>query len=385
MKNLKYLWRNVTRNKIRSLLTILSVGFSLALLTVLIGFIVMQGVWSAEAAKHHRLVVMNSMGFVGRVPISYVEDVRKTKGVKDAVQYSWFGGEYKDEKFPFGQFGTDPQHVFNVWDEFRIDPEQLKNWQNNRQGCVVDRRLAEKRGWKIGEKIPLKGTYFPYNLDLELCGIFDTPQPIDSLWFNWDYLNEGLKQVSARATEHAGTIFAKTESADILPSVITAIDESYASSEHPTRSQTEAAFAQMFADMLGDIQTYIRNIGLAVFLSLTLVAGSSMAMAMRERTTEIAVLKAIGFSRARILGLVLSESCVISLLGGAIGIGLGCLLINALHDLSPQFFQFKAQDILGSWIRYLVLIAVGLGLVSGIVPAVRAAQLSVVNGLRRVV
>jgi putative ABC transport system permease protein len=380
-----YIWRNVTRNKVRTALTILSVGFSLALLTVLFGFIVMQGVWRTEAEKYNRLVVMNSMGFAGRVPISYVDEVRQIEGVKAAVQYSWFGGEYKDETFPFAQFGTDPQHVFQVWDEFTIDPEQLKSWQANRQGCVVDRRLAEKRGWKIGEKIPLKGTYFPYDLDLQLCGVFDTPQPIDSLWFNWEYLNEGLKQVSSRATEHAGTIFAKTIGPDVMPGVIKGIDERYASSDNPTRSQTEAAFAQMFTDMLGNIQTYIRNIGLAVFFALSLVAGNSMAMAMRERTTEIAVLKAVGFSRGRVLGMVLGESCVISLIGGALGIVAGCLFLNVLHNLSPQFFQFRAQDILGMWIVYMISLAAGLGLVSGIFPAVRAARLSVVNGLRRVI
>lgn len=385
MKHFKYIWRNVTRNKIRTTLTILSVGFSLALLTVLFGFIVMQGIWSSEAQKYNRLVVMNSMGFAGRVPISYVEEVRQTKGVKDAVQYSWYGGEYKDEKYPFAQFGTDPQHVFQVWDEFRIDPQQLKNWQANRRGCVVDRRLAEKRGWKIGEKIPLKGTYFPYNLELELCGIFDTPQPIDSLWFNWEYLNEGLKQMASRAIEHAGTIFVKTESVEVMPAVIRTIDERYASSDNPTRSQTEAAFAQMFTDMLGNIQVYIRNIGLAVFFALSLVAGNAMAMAMRERTTEIAVLKAVGFSRRTVLGMVLGESCVISVIGGILGIALGCVFLNLLHNISPQFFQFKAQDILGIWIVYMVLIALTLGLVSGIVPAVRAAQLSVVDGLRRLI
>ncbi len=385
MRHWKYIWRNVTRNKVRTILTVLSVGFSLALLTVLLGFMVMQGIWSTEAKKYNRLVVMNSMGFAGRVPISYVEEVRQTKGVKSAVQYAWYGGEYKVEKYPFAQFGTDPLHVFEVWDEFKIDPQQLKNWQANRQGCVVDRRLAEKRGWKIGERIPLKGTYFPYNLDLELVGIFDTPQAIDSLWFHWDYLNEGLKQSSSRATEHAGTIFAKTESVAVLPAVIKSIDERYASSDNPTRSQTEAAFAQMFADMLGGMQTKILFLGLAVFFALTLVSANAMAMAMRERTTEIAVLKAIGFSRARVLGIVLGESCAISMLGGVFGIGLGCVFLNLLHDLSPQFFQFTFQEVLGPWIAYMTLIAVGLGLVSGIVPAILAAQLSVVNGLRRLV
>lgn len=385
MRHLKYIWRNVTRNKIRSLLTILSVGFSLALLTVLLGFMVMQGIWSTAATKYNRLVVMNSMGFTGRVPIAYVEEVRQTDGIKDAVQYAWFGGQYKDETVYFAQFGTDPKHVFAVWDEFKIDPVQLKNWQDNRQGCVVDRRLAQKRGWKIGDRIPLKGTYFPYNLDLELVGIFDTPQPIDSLWFHWEYLDEGLRQGSSRVVGHAGTIFAKATNESALAQAIKSIDERYASSENPTRSQTEAAFAQMFADMMGGIQLIIFWIGLAVLFALTLVCASSMAMAMRGRTTEIALLKALGFTRSRILWIVLGESCTISLLGGLLGIVMGCGFLNVLHDMSPQFFQFKVQDVIGPWIGQMILIAGALGLVAGIVPAMIAAQLSVVNGLRRVV
>ncbi len=385
MKTLKYIWRNVTRNKLRSCLTILSVGFSLALMTVLHGYMAMQDAWGSEAAKHNRIVVMNTQGFTGLLPIAYVDRVRQLEGVRAAVPYTWYGGMYKDEKMPFAQFGTDADHVFDVWTEFEISPKQLKAWQSNRQGCVVDRRMAAKRGWNIGERIPLKGTIYPFNLELELCGTFDSPKNTGSLWFHWKYLDEGLQQLSFAETGNSGTIFAKTESADAIPRIVSAIDDQFESSNNPTRTQTESAFAQMFVDMMGNMKTYIFIIGLAVVFSLSLVAATAMAMSMRERTTEIAVLKAIGFSRARVLTMVLGESCMIAVLGGLFGISLGCFFLQGLYQTNPQIFPLAIHEMAGLWLVYLAAVAAGIGLVSGIVPAVRAAQLSVVNGLRQVV
>jgi putative ABC transport system permease protein len=184
MNSLKYIWRNVRRNKLRTVLTVLSVGFSLALMTVLNGYMAMQKVWGEEAKKNNRIVVLNIQGFSGALPIANVEKVRETPGVRDAVPYAWFGGDFKDERMPFAQFATDADHAFNVWDEFKIDPAQLSAWQADRQGCVVDRQLAEKRGWKIGDRIPIKGTFYPFNLDLKLVGMYDAPQYTDSLWFH---------------------------------------------------------------------------------------------------------------------------------------------------------------------------------------------------------
>jgi putative ABC transport system permease protein len=249
----------------------------------------------------------------------------------------------------------------------------------------VDRRFAEKRGWKIGDKIPLKGAYYPYDLDLELVGIFETPKPVESLWFHWDYLEEGLKQKNAlEQAGNAGTIFAKAESGDVIASLCQTIDDRYASSDNPTRTQTEAAFAQMFTDMMGNIQAYIRNIGLAVMFSLTLVAANAMAMSMRERTTEVAVLKAIGFSKSRVLNMILGESCVIAAIGGLLGLAVGGVFLQLMHKAIPQMFPWSLADMAGPWMLWIIGIAAGIGLVSGIVPAIRAAQLSVVDGLRRV-
>jgi len=384
MKTFKYIWRNIRRNPIRSLLTILSVGFSLALMTVLYGFLASGETWKNGAAQANRIVVMNIQGFSGRLPIACVDEVRSTKFVAAAVPFAWFGGSYQDEQMPFAQFATDPESVFDVWPEYSIPPEQLEAFKTNRQGCVLDRRIAERRGWKIGDRIPLKGAIYPFDLDLEISGIFDSPKNTDSLYFHWDYLNEGLKQQSYPNIDNAGTIFARTSSPDSIPTVIKSIDDKYSSSDTPTRSQTEAAFAQMFVDMLGNVQELIRNIGLAVVFSLSLVTANSMAMAMRERVTEIAVLKAIGFPRSRVLFMVLGEACTIAMLGGFLGVAMGCLFLEGMNRLMPQFFPFTVMEMLGPWISYGLIAAAALGLVSGIVPAIRAAQMSVIDGLRRI-
>ncbi len=385
MKTLKYIWRNVARNKLRTMLTVLSVGFSLALMTVLHGYMVMQSVWGRDADKHNRVVVMNIQGFSGALPIANVDDVRAIENVIDAVPFSWYGGTYEDQPMAFAQFATDADHAFRVWDDYKIDPDELRAWQENRQGCVADRRLAERKGWKVGDRIPLKGTFLAFDLDLQLCGLYDAPQYTDSIWFHWEYLNEGLKQANAFGVDNSGTIYAKVTSASQIPLVIEAIDARFASSQNPTRTQTEAAFVQMFTDMLGNIQAYIRNIGLAVVFSLSLVAANAMAMSMRERTTEIAVLKAIGFPRGHVLRMILGEACLIALFGGLLGIGLGCAFLEALHSVNTQIFPFGLADLAGPWLLVMLGAAAGIGLVSGIVPGIRAAQLSVVDGLRRVV
>ncbi len=384
MKSLVYIWRNVTRNKIRTILTVLSMGFSVALMTVLYGFIVTQGQWGVQSAQYHRIVTMSTEGFAGMLPVAFVDRIRSVEGVKDAVQYSWFGGDYREEKMPFAQFATDPKHVMNVWAEMAIDPAQAEAFQSDRQACVADQRLAERYGWEIGERITLKSEFFPSPLELKLVGTFKGPMNTDMLWFNWDYLDELNRAAGSPIQGNAGTIWAKTVNSD-MAGVSQAIDSKFASSDHPTKTQTEAAFAQMFADMIGDIQAVIRWIGLAVVFSLSLVTGNAMAMSMRERTTEIAVLKAIGFSKTRVLWMIVGEAVIIAAIGGLLGVAMGCGLLQAMHTALPQQLPFSIIDMLGFWIVALLLVAASIGFVSGIIPAINAARLSVVNGLRRVV
>jgi putative ABC transport system permease protein len=384
MKLLKYIWRNVTRNKLRSSLTVLSVGLSLGLLTLLHGYLAMQDVWKDEAEKYNRIVVMNTQGFAGDVPIAYVDRIRRVDGVRAAVPYAWFGGNYQDQQMPFAQFGTDAEQAFDVWTELKIAPAQLQAWRANRQGCVADRRLAAQWDWKVGERIPLKGTFYPVNLELELCGLFDAPQNTGSLWFHWEYVDEELRKARPESAGNSGTIFAKVESAPRIPAVVQAIDDQFASSDNPTRTQTEAAFAQMFTDMLGNVRLYVLGVGVAVVFSLVLVAGTAMAISTRERTTEIAVLKAIGFTRLRVLAMVLGEACLIGLLGGLVGVGIGCLILQLLNLGMPQVVPFTIWELAGLWMVWLLLLAAGVGLASGVIPATIASQRSVVQGLRQV-
>jgi putative ABC transport system permease protein len=383
MKILQYILRNVRRNKLRSLLTILAIWMCLMLMTFLYGYLASMEAWGKEADRYNRVVVMNSQGFDGQVPFKMLDEVRDLDGVVAAVPFSWFGGKYGDGTQFFAQFGTDPKELFNVWKEFKIPQEQLDEFKSDRQGCVVDRKLAERLGWKVGEHIPIQGTIYPFNLDLKLVGIYEPPEPTLSLYYNLDYLEQGLQQAGGRMAGNCGTIFFKAKSADIIPSLSRQIDDRYASSPTPTHTQTEKAFSQMFVKMAGNIQNFILFIAVFVTISLTLVAANGMAMSMRERTTEIAVLKAIGFQNGKVLVMMLGESIIIAGIGGLLGVGAGRGIYALGHEFMPMLIQTGKMP--WSVMAWGLAVSAGIGLASGIVPAVLAARLSVIDGLRRVV
>jgi putative ABC transport system permease protein len=387
MKLFTYIWRNVTRNKLRSALTILSVGFSLALMTILYGYLAMQDVAEREAQKHDRVIVLNKLGFAAPLPIATVSRVRQQESIACATPFSWFGGNYQNQRSLFAQFGVDPEYVFDVFAEYEIPADQVEAFKTNRSGCVVDKTLAEQMEWEIGDRIPLQGTIFQADLDLQLVGIFEAPSNTGSLWFNWNYLDEELRKLGSAVPLSAGSVYAKCKVSDDVSLVCDELDAMFANSENATHTRTQAAFLRMFAEMLGDVQTYIRYISIAVVFALALVAATAMAMSMRERTTEVAVLKAIGFSRQRVLALVLGESTMIAMIGGVLGIagGLGALGLLSSVPIAASMFPISVANLVGLWLVGLVGVAAGIGFVSGVVPAVAAARLSVVDGLRRVV
>ena len=190
MKLLLYIWRNVKRNKLRSSLTILSVSFSLALMTILYGYLAMQGVAEREAEKHDRLAVLNKLGFASVLPIAHAERIDKMDGVVAVSPFSWFGGNYQNQRALFAQFGVEPNAIFTVFEEYDIPADQLAAFQGEKQACVADATLAEQMGWKVGDRIPLEGTIYPLNLDLKLVGTYKGPANTGSVWFNWNYLDE---------------------------------------------------------------------------------------------------------------------------------------------------------------------------------------------------
>jgi putative ABC transport system permease protein len=320
------------------------------------------------------------------VPFKTLDEVRQMPGVVAATPFSWYGGKYGDGTQFFAQFGTDPASIFDVWSEFKIPPDELSAFKNDRQACVVDRALAKRLNLNIGDRVPLQGTFYQFNLDLKLVGIYDPPETALSLYFNLKYLDEGLRQLGGEKAEGAGncgTIFFKAASADVIPDLSRQIDDRYASSPHPTKTQTEKAFAQMFIKMQGNIQNFILFIAVFVTISLTLVAANGMAMAMRERTTEIAVLKAIGFQNGTVLGLTLGESVLIAGIGGLLGVAAGRGVYALGHMFAPMIVQ--TSNMPWTVMAWGMAVAAGIGLASGLVPAILAARLPVIDGLRKIV
>jgi putative ABC transport system permease protein len=344
MKYLTYILRNARRNPVRSILTIASMSICLSLMMILLSFFAISDEASSSTRIFNRIASLNANGFAGVLPITRVKEIAQLDGVVAATPFSWFGGKYQDEIMPFAQFGVDPDTVFKVMDELTIPPDQLKAFQKSRDGCVIGRKLAEDKKLTLGSMLRLKGDAYPVDLDLTVKGIYDGPTNRDlrMCLLRFEYFDELFKRVvsstrsntpGARRSGNAGMIFIKCKTADLMPLLCKTIDESYRNSDFPMRTQTEEAFGKMFEEMLGDLKGMIRVIGLAVLFSLLCVASNSMAMSMRERTSEVAVLKAIGFNRRLILFMVLTEAVLVAGFGGAIG-SLGVKVFCDWVDLS---------------------------------------------------
>jgi putative ABC transport system permease protein len=395
MKYLTYILRNARRNPVRSLLTIAQTAICLFLTMILLSFFAVYDQANASTRISNRIASLNSNGFAGMIPISRLPEIAELDGVKAASPFSWIGAKYQDSIMPFAQFAVDPNTVFTIMDELTISRDQLEAFQNDKEGCVIGRKLALDKGLEVGKKLPLKGDAYPIDLDLTICGIYDGPYNRDlrMCLVRFDSFDEKLKRSIRQSTTskgtpgsgNAGMVFIKCKSADAMAPLCKKIDDMYRNSEYPMRTQTEEAFGKMFEEMLGDFKGVIFIIGLAVLSSLLVVAGNSMALSIRERTSEVAVLKAIGFNRRRILFIVLSEAILVAGLGGLIG-SLGCKAFCEVVDLSkftagflPFFFIPWNIALIGFGV------SLGIGLVSGLIPAIRAANLSVVDGLRRVI
>lgn len=388
MKYLTYVLRNARRNPVRSFLTIASTGVSLFLMMILFSFFAVNGEAGASSRVYNRVVTLNSQGFAGMLPIVRVREIAALDGVSAATPFCWFGGKYNSETMPFAQFGVDPETFLKVYDEFTMPADQIKKWRDDKAGCIIGRKLAKERNIKVNDPLPLEGDGYPFNLKLTVRGIYDGPDNRDlrMCLFNWTYFDDELKAASqGKVSGNAGCIVTKVKDGDLVASICKKVDASYVNSDNPTRTQTEEAFGKMFMEMLGDLQGMVRWIGMAVILSLVLVSANALAMALRERTTEVAVLKAIGFNRQLILFLILSEAMIVSGIGGLIGAVGSKFLFDAVDvsRYSAGFLPFFYVP----WITALVGLAVSLliGFTSGLIPAIGAARLSVVNGLRKVV
>jgi putative ABC transport system permease protein len=380
----RFVRKNSFRNKRRSTLTILSIAFPLLLLSFL------MSLWRAfygddlrSEQSNQRLIVRHKVSLTNFLPMSYEQKIRQIPGVVHVVPMAWFQGIYKDQKPEnfFARFGTNPDEFFDIYTELSIPPDQLDAWKRDRAGAVCDETLAKRYGWKIGDRIVIQGDIYPIRLELTLRGIFHAKLPNDGLYFNWKYVEEGV----SFANGNAGLFSLMVDSPKDVDSVSKAIDATFANAPEPTKTETEKAFGLNFVNMLGNIKAFILIISSAAVFTILLVSGNTMAMSIRERTREVAVLKTLGFQRKTILGLFVGEAVAISLIGGILGtliaaIALagashipqaGNLFLIALHE-----WKFTAPTSWG--------VAILAGFLSSAIPAYGASRTGIVEGLRHI-
>ena len=377
----RFVTKNAFRNKRRSVLTVLSLAFSLLLLTLMMtiwrGFYLSEG--SAESSQ--RLVVRHRVSLTFSLPSFYREKIRALPGVLAVVPVSWFGGIYKDQKPEnfFAQFGTDPDEFFKVYRDIQMPPEQFTAWQRDRQGVIVDDTLAKKYGWKLGDRFVLQGTIYPVDLELYVRGIFHSNPDNKSVFFNTKYVEEAVPTFKGQAGTF--TILAATP-ADVSK-VASAVDDMFRNSPQPTKAESEQAFGLELVAMMGNVKAFILSICSAVLFATLLVSANTMAMSIRERTREVAVLKTLGFTKRGVLGLFVSEAVALSLGGGLIGVGLGWLLVYGITH-SPQFISFFPLQVTPAIGVLAVLVAGLVGLISAALPSYHASRVNIVDGLRHI-
>ena len=374
--------RNTFRNKRRSVLTMASIGFSLLLLTLMIS------IWRAfyidqvapEAAK--RMITRDRVSLAFFLPAYYRDKIRGIPGVVAVAPMTWFGGRYKDDRPEnfFAQIATDPDEYLKVASDKIVPPDQVLAWQRDRAGALVDVTLAQKYGWKIGDKITLQGTMFPVNPELTIRGIYHRDPPQNSLYFNAKYLEESWGWFKGKA----GWYSTRVASGEDVARVSSEIDDMFHNSPEQTKTESEKAFQLSFVATLGNVKAFILGICGAVVFAILLVSANTMAMSVRSRTREVAVLKTLGFSRRRLLSLLVGEAVGLSVAGGALGV---VVAIPVIQGLTRRFVALGVpldMKITLPTVVLSLLVAATVGFGSGYLPAYKASRMNIVEGLRHI-
>jgi putative ABC transport system permease protein len=384
MKYVYLVWKNLARKKVRTTLTILSIVVAFILYGLLTA-LNQAFTLGADIAGADRLIAIHKVSLIQSMPESYVQRVAQIEGVKTVTHATWFGGYYQDPKNMFAQFPTDAAAYFKIYPELELPAEQLKAWQANRIGAVIGAALAKRFGWKIGDRIPLVGSIYPhsngnYHWEFEVSGVFsadDTRFDTSYMLFHYDYFDEARDFGKGEI----GWLIFSIHNAQQASAIAQTVDAMFANSPAETKTSTEKAFAESFAKQFGDIGMITTLILSAVFFTMLLVTGNTMAQAVRERIPEMAVLKTIGFADTTMLFLVLSESVLLAAIGGAFGLGINWILLVGMASAISGFLPglgFTA-----------VMFVQGLGLalifgaLAGLLPAWQAKRLSIVNALGR--
>ena len=382
MKFLPLVWKNIWRRKFRTIFTLLSIFIAFLLFGILMT-IRTSFSFGVDVAGADRLVLIHKVTLIMPLPISYQQRLQQVKGVEIVSHQSWFGGIYQDPSNFFANIAVDPDTFLKIYTEFTVPPEQVQAWKNDRQGAIVGRDLAERFGWKIGDRIPLTATIWQpkqggTTWEFNIVGIYDGAEGVDKtqMFFRYDYLDENRSDGEGFVGWYVVKIADPAQAVELSRT----FDEMFANSSAETKTTTEKGFVEGFAKQVGDIGAIMIAISTTVLFMFGLVAASTMGQSVRERTSELAVLKTLGFSGPAILTLVLAESLFIVLTGGLVGLGLAWLFVqngDPTNGMLAIFILPTRDVVLGVGLMVL------MGILAGMMPAVAAMRLKITDALRR--
>jgi putative ABC transport system permease protein len=385
---LPFVWRQLARNRLRTGLTAGAIALAIALVCLLLTMPAGLDNLLSSVASNTRIVVHNQAGLVYPLPYSYLQKIRALPGVVAAASWTWFGGVFREEKgVEFPNFAVEPDSIGTVWEDWHIDPQQLEAFRRHRDGAIVGRGTLEKNGWKIGDLVTLKGTVYPVDLQFRIVGeIPDRRAP--HFLFQREYLDQALRAVGSGGLDTLGVVWVRVDDPARVGPLMRAIDESFRNSDAETASETEKSYFANFFSTLSGFVTVILIVAGLVSLCIVFIAANTASMSVRERLGEIAVLKALGFGRRLIFGTLVAEAVLLAGLGGVLGAGAALGLTLLLHRVATGWNP--ALGPLGSFIVTETILVQGfflalfVGMISGVVPALGAARRSVAATLREV-
>jgi len=377
------IFRNAVRNRRRSLLTILSITASFCMLGVLMAMYSMFFLRQATPDGALRLIVRNRISFTKPMPLSYENRIRAIPGVRAVTTYDYFGGTYKDARDPnntFARFGVEPQMLYIVHPDYHLTDAEKAAFAQERDACIVGQRLAERLGFQTGQRITLVGDIFPVTLNLVIRGIYTSDRSNENLFFQWEYLNQ--------AAFHGNESFALmyqllADNPDSVAPIGRAVDDMFRNSDTQTKTESEQNFALSIISFLGNVKLFLLAVCGALTLTVLLVSANTMAMSVRERVAEVGILKTLGFTRENVLFLILGESVVIALIGGALGFGLAEGVIALLRETrAAALISLHSLEISPVLALSGAVLAVLVGAASSLLPAWGAARRGIIECLR---
>ena len=383
MKDAYLVLKNLTRKPLRLFLTVFATFIAFMIFGTLTSF---QKAFDSgvDLAADDRLIVLNKINFTQPLPIAYVNRVRATEDVVAVTHLNWFGGYYQDPRNQFGMFAVDPENFVIVYDELVMSDADRDAWFANRQGLIAGKAIAERFDWSKGDRIPINSNIFSKRdgsqvWDFDVVAIYEGIDPqtdTNSVYFHYPYFNE----TQSFGGDFIGFMGVRTSDPKKNEAVIAAIDDLFANSPAETETVPEKVFNKAFIEQIGNLSLILTSVVLAAFFVILVIVGNSMILSIRERTSEIGVMKTLGFTSGRIFRMVLAESLLVALLGGMIGLGVSGLLVQAINSAPIQLPVL----ILGKevWTEAL-LFMLGLGFITGIVPAVNALRLNIITALSR--